>query len=260
LAKTSEGRSGKQLGHSIASLLRVPQSPFRVAAGIKAEILAGRLHGGDRLPTEMVLSERFGVSRSVVREAIAGLRSDGVVRSQQGVGTFVAAPHETATLRIDADLTTDRLVFRNVFEMRAILEIKGAALAALRASGEQRQRITEAFERMRNATAWPDEGVTADLDFHRCVAIASCNPYIEMVVGFLAGQMRQSIMFMRQNQFDPSGDLVLTNIAEHSAIYNALMKRDARAAGLTMRTHLMAAAGRLGYDVSPDAIELSLLG
>jgi hypothetical protein len=60
----------------------------------------------------------------------------------------------------------------------------GAALAALRADEEQRARITEAFERMRNAAAWPDEGVTADLDFHRCVAAASGNPYIGMVVGF----------------------------------------------------------------------------
>jgi hypothetical protein len=76
---------------------------------------------------------------------------------------------------------------------------------ALRADEEQPARITEAFERMRNAAAWPDEGVTADLDFHRCVAAASGNPYIGMVVGFLAGQMRQSIMFMRQNRFDPSG-------------------------------------------------------
>ena len=52
-------------------------------------------------------------------------------------------------LRIDADLTSDRVVFRNVFEMRAILEIKGAALAALRADDEQRAGISEAFERMR---------------------------------------------------------------------------------------------------------------
>jgi len=128
---------------------------------------------------------------------------------------FVVSPKETATLRIDADLTSDRVVFRNVFEMRAILEIKGAALAALRADYEQRARIAEAFERMRNAAAWPDEGVTADLDFHRCVASASGNPYIGMVVGFLAGQMRQSIMFMRQNRFDPSGELASTNVAEH---------------------------------------------
>jgi GntR family transcriptional repressor for pyruvate dehydrogenase complex len=76
------------------------------------------------------------VSRSVVREAIAGLRSDGVVRSRQGLGSFVVSPCERATLRINADLTTDHTVFRNVFELQAILEIKAAALAALRADDE----------------------------------------------------------------------------------------------------------------------------
>jgi GntR family transcriptional regulator, transcriptional repressor for pyruvate dehydrogenase complex len=183
--------SGKASERTISTFMRGPQSPSRVAAGITAEIVAGRLREGDRIPTEMVLSTRFGVSRSVVREAIAALRSEGVVRSRQGAGTFVVSPKETATLRIDADLTSDRVVFRNVFEMRAILEIKGAALAALRANDEHRARISEAFERMRNAAAWPDEGVTADIDFHRCVAAASGNPYIGMVVSFLAGQMRQ---------------------------------------------------------------------
>jgi GntR family transcriptional regulator, transcriptional repressor for pyruvate dehydrogenase complex len=237
-----------------------PQSPERVAAAIRAQIAAGQVHEGDRLPTEMILSARFGVSRSVVREAIASLRSDGVVRSRQGVGTFIVSPRQTATLKIDADLTTDRLVFRNVFEMRAILEIKGAALAALRASETQRQRIQEAFGRMRRAVDWPRDGVAADLDFHRCVAVASGNPYIGTVVGFLASQMRQSIMFMRQNQSDPTGDLVAMNIAEHSAIHDALMARDPRGSALAMRVHITAAAKRLGYDVSPDGIEIDLLG
>lgn len=252
-----KGRASEEL---LATLVRAPQSPSRVAAAITAEIAEGRLEQGDRLPTEAVLAARFGVSRSVVREAIAGLRSDGVVRSRQGLGTFVVSPRETATLRIEADLTTDSLVFRNVFELRAILEIKAAALAALRADEGQRARITEALDRMKTASNWMDDGVTADLDFHRCVAAASGNPYIATVVGFLAGQMRQSIMFMRENHNRFAGRLSAMNIAEHSAIHEGLMKRDARASALAMRAHLAAAAKRLGYDVSPAAIEMSLLG
>jgi GntR family transcriptional regulator, transcriptional repressor for pyruvate dehydrogenase complex len=244
----------------LATLTRMPQSPSRVAAAIAAEIADGRLQEGDRLPTEKVLAARFGVSRSVVREAIAGLRSDGVVRSRQGLGAFVVSPRESATLRIDADLTTDRMVFRNVFELRAILEIKAAALAALRADDEQRARISEALNRMRTAESWLEDGVTADLDFHRCVAAASGNPYIATVVGFLAGQMRQSIMFMRHNQNRFASSLMALNIAEHSAIHGALMKRDPRASALAMRAHITAAAKRLGYGLSPDAMKMNLLG
>jgi DNA-binding FadR family transcriptional regulator len=244
----------------LATLGRAPQSPSRVAAAITAEIAEGRLQQGDRLPTEMVLATRFGVSRSVVREAIAGLRSGGVVRSRQGLGTFVVSQRETATLRIDADLLSDLVVFRNVFELRAILEIRAAALAALRADEEQRASITEALDRMRKASNWLDDGVTADLDFHRCVAAASGNPYIATVVGFLAGQMRQSIMFMRHNQNRFAERLAAMNIAEHSAIHKALMKRDAHASALAMRAHIASAAKRLGYDLSPAAIEINLLG
>ena len=249
---------GKASDELLATLVRAPQSPSRVAAAIAAEIAEGRLEQGDRLPTETVLAARFGVSRSVVREAIAGLRSDGVVRSRQGLGTFVV--RETATLRIEADLMSDLVVFRNVFELRAILEIKAAALAAMRADEEQRARMTEALDRMKKASNWMDDGVTADLDFHRCVAAASGNPYIATVVGFLASQMRQSIMFMRHNQNRFAERLTAMNIAEHSAIHKGLMKQDARASALAMRAHLTAAAKRLGYDLSPAAIEISLLG
>jgi GntR family transcriptional regulator, transcriptional repressor for pyruvate dehydrogenase complex len=97
--------------------------------------------------------------------------------------------------------------------LRAILEIKAAALAALRADDEQRARITQALNRMRTTESWLEDGITADIDFHRCVAAASGNPYIATVVGFLAGQMRQSIMFMRHNQNRFANSLMALNIA-----------------------------------------------
>jgi DNA-binding FadR family transcriptional regulator len=121
-------------------------------------------------------------------------------------------------------------------------------------------QITEALNRMRTAENWIEDGVTADLDFHRCVAAASRNLYIATVVGFLAGQMRQSIMFMRHNQNRFASSLMALNIAEHSAIHDTLMKRDTRASALAMRAHITAAAKRLGYGLSPDAMKMNLLG
>jgi DNA-binding FadR family transcriptional regulator len=72
---------------------------------------------------------------------------------------------------------------------------------------------------MRTAESWLEDGVTADLDFHRCVAAANGNPYIATVAGFLAGRMRQSIMFMRHNQNRVASNLMALNITEHSAIH-----------------------------------------
>jgi DNA-binding FadR family transcriptional regulator len=154
----------------IGPLGRTPQLPARVAAAIAAEIAEARLRVGDRLPTEHSLAEKFGVSRNVVREAIAQLRSDGVVQSRQGVGAFVINRSATPLLRIDAELMNDRLVFRNVFELRAILEIQAASLAAERADKEQLADIAAALARMRCAESWAEGGVSADLDFHYAVA------------------------------------------------------------------------------------------
>src|SRR5687767_930743 len=71
--------------------------PLRVASQISREIAAGELNPGTRLPTEQQLAEKFGVSRNVVREAIAQLRADGMVEARQGVGAFVLAPEQRAS-------------------------------------------------------------------------------------------------------------------------------------------------------------------
>jgi DNA-binding FadR family transcriptional regulator len=76
-----------------------------------------------------------------------------------------------------------------------------------------------------------------------------------MMVGFLSGKMRESIMFMRENQSDVAGKMVATNIAEHSAIHDAVIARDPQAAVAAMRAHIMNAARRLGYDLT-DGVSL----
>lgn len=241
--------------HSKISLLgRTPQLPSRVANVISAEIAEGRLRQGDRLPTEQALAERFGVSRSVIREAVARLRSDGLVQSRQGVGVFVVGSEEAGTLRIDADLLSDRTVFQNVFELRAILEIRASGLAAARATDEQLAMMTEAFERMCGVAKWEEGGVTADLDFHRAIAAASGNSYIASIVGMLTAQMRQSIMFMRQNIIDPAKHLTAMNIAEHAAIHDAILQRNPQEARAAMRAHITAAAERLGYPLHDEVL------
>jgi GntR family transcriptional repressor for pyruvate dehydrogenase complex len=242
----------------ISALGRTPQLPVRVAAAIAAEIAEERLKVGDRLPTEHSLAEKFGVSRNVVREAIAQLRSDGVVQSRQGVGAFVINKSKTALLRIDAELMSDRLVFRNVFELRAILEIQAASLAARRADEAQIADIASALARMRTAESWAEGGVSADLDFHYAVAKSTGNEYVAMVVRFLTGQMRQSIKFMRQNLSDVDGRLVDISIAEHVAIYDAILSRSPAAAGDAMRRHIGNAAHRLGYDLA-DYADVSII-
>ena len=109
---------------------RGPHLSTLVASSISREIAQGRLKPGDQLPTEQALATTFGVSRNVVREAIARLRSEGRIWSQQGRGAFVADANNPTVLTIDYEALQRADAFRSLFELRGILEVQAAALAA----------------------------------------------------------------------------------------------------------------------------------
>src|ERR1700742_2747521 len=99
---------------------RGPHLPALVASSISREIAQGRLKPGDKLPTEQELSQTFGVSRNVVREAISRLRSEGRVWSQQGRGAFVSEASDSTVLTIDSASLQHSEAFQGLFELRGI--------------------------------------------------------------------------------------------------------------------------------------------
>jgi len=215
----------------------------KVAALIMREIASGQFLPGDRLPSEHELAQAFDVSRNVVREAIACLRSDGIVVSRQGLGAFVVQPELRQTIRIDAEELRQGGNLRSLFELRALLEIEAAALAAERRDDAQLARIREALERMTGAEKWSDAGIDADLDFHRALAEATGNPYLVTFLTFLANQMRETIVRARATHgLEP---VVEVTIAEHQKIYDALATADPDAARAAMRAHIAGGARRL---------------
>lgn len=218
--------------------------PAWVARILTREIETGRIKPGDRLPTEHELASEYGVSRNVVREAIARLRWDGLVDARHGVGAFVIEPARRSTLRIDPDVRNNRELVERLFELRGILEIETAGLAALRRTEADLVAINIAMDRMRGAEKWSEGGVDADLDFHYAVARASGNPYVERFVTFVAEQIKETIIVARARV--PIEEIVETTIAEHTAIVNAIAVRDAQMASAAMRIHLHGAANRIG--------------
>ena len=166
----------------------------KVAAMVSREIAAGRFRPGDRLPTEHKLAQTFEVSRNVVREAIACLRSDGVVESRQGLGAFIVQPELRQAIRIDAGELQKGGNLRSLFELRSLLEIEAAALAAERRTEMQLAEIAGALERMTGAKKWSEAGIDADLEFHRALAAATGNKYLVTFVTYLAHQMREAIV------------------------------------------------------------------
>ncbi|TJV25737.1 MAG: FadR family transcriptional regulator, partial [Mesorhizobium sp.] len=211
-------------------------------------IEGGDIIPGARLPTESQLADKFGVSRNVVREAIAQLRADGMVEARQGVGAFVMAPEQRTAIRIDREALKDQRNMEQLFELRSILETESATLAAARCTSDELDAIKAALDRMGGEERWEDGSIEADLLFHRAIARATGNSYIYTFISFVCEQIRQSIHYARLT--NPLHDLVEVNVAEHVRIYDALAARDPQAAGEAMRRHIDGAASRVGVELT----------
>src|SRR3954449_10184481 len=112
------------------------------------QIKSGRLEPGARLPTEQALTRAARVSRTVVREAVAALRADGLVITRQGVGAFVSAAPQQAPFRLDPEGMRSIEDVLHVMELRLGVEIESAGLAAERATRPQLRAISAALEAM----------------------------------------------------------------------------------------------------------------
>ena len=223
---------------------RGPHLSTLVASSISREIAQGRLRPGDQLPTEQQLAQTFGVSRNVVREAIARLRSEGRIWSQQGRGAFVADQPNATVLTIDFEALQQANAFRSLFELRGILEVEAAALAASRRTAEDLSAMTEALATMRNAPYGSVMWLRTDLEFHKTVAAATGNAYMVQFLMFVSEKVRESILASGNRQ--GSEDLAAVTLGEHQRILDAIAAGDAPEAQVAMRDHLHGAASRVG--------------
>src|SRR5436190_21929520 len=139
------------------------------------QIKSGRLSPGERLPTEQELTRAARVSRTVVREAVAALRAEGLVITRQGVGAFVSASPQQAPFRIDPERLQSLDEVLNVMELRLGVEIESAGIAAERATKTEVRAIQAALDAMARAVAADRSAVDEDLAFHRAIAEATGN-------------------------------------------------------------------------------------
>lgn len=215
---------------------------------LTSSIRSGRLAIGDRLPAEASIVERYGVSRTVVREAISRLQAGGLVETRHGVGTFVIDPGERAgspfTVAAD-EVDTLRQVIA-VLELRIGVEAEAAALAAARRTDRNLAVLREARVAFDAAVENGDDSVPPDRRFHLEVARASQNAHfvalIEQVGGMLIPRTRLNTARLagegRRQYLQRVG-------AEHESIAVAIADRDPEAARAAMRTHLANSRERL---------------
>lgn len=231
---------------------RRPHLAEHIARSLHEEITSGRLKPGDRLPTEHFLAQNFGVSRNVVREAIASLRAQGLIVSQQGVGAFVATARQaSAPLRhVSAQLLEGDDTIRNMFEVRAALESQAAALAAIHMTPRKLKPIQDAVERMRYEGEPTADTVNADLEFHRAVATASGNDYLVAMIRTVLEPMRALIAVNFSRQGPMFGNIPHAARDEHEKLVQAFADKNAAAARELMGQHIVNAASRFGYDIA----------
>jgi len=226
---------------------RNEQLPARIASEIVRQISEGSWLPGHKLPTEHSLAQSFGVSRSVIREAIAQLRNEGLIDTRQGVGAFVTEPDRRHAIRIEPETLADRDHFRSLFQLRMALEIEAAGLAAVHHTADDLRKLDEALADMTGGEKWSDDGIAADLTFHRTLASATHNEYFPLVLGFIAERISQAIRAARARAV--LEEIVEITIAEHVAIRDAIAARDPLKARDVMRLHVVGAANRVNLQL-----------
>jgi GntR family transcriptional repressor for pyruvate dehydrogenase complex len=216
----------------------------RLAALFTQQIEGGRWAPGDRLPTEPQLAASHHVSRTVVREAVHQLRSQGLLVSRQGAGVFVAATPAHRPLRFDPAVLGSLAAVVQVVEVRRALEGEVAALAAAHATRAQVAGLRRALAAIDAATDAGRDGVAEDMAFHRAIAEATGNPQFGQVLGFLEQYQRDAVRVTRANEARHD-EFRRAVRAEHKAIFDAIAARDADAARAAATRHMQLAAVRL---------------
>ncbi len=218
--------------------------PDLIAAQIMAQLRSGELREGDALPTETALAGMLGVSRNVVREAIARLRSDGVIDTRQGRGAVIRPLSERATFRIDTAALGSIENLADLFELRGLLEIDAAGIAARRRSDTDLAAMEAAIDAMAGASEFDELQLEADARFHRSLGQATRNGYLSTIIDYLSSRLKETTR--ATGRVYTRDDLIDVTIGEHRRVFDAVKSGDAEAARAAMAGHIRGAAARLG--------------
>jgi GntR family transcriptional regulator, sialic acid-inducible nan operon repressor len=208
-----------------------------VRESLLADISAGRFGPGDRLPTEIELQERYGVSRTPIREAMQSLHLMGIVEISPRRGATVRAiPMQSVVdmaILSGAMTGTDRVA--DVFQFRDAMESAIAELSAVNADEAQLGRIRAILDENREAVERGDRAAAQAIDvrFHSAIAEASGNVVFTAVTAALGGLL---VELRRTTGGIPGASEA--SLAEHQEIFRALERRDARAARRATERHI----------------------
>jgi DNA-binding FadR family transcriptional regulator len=228
-------------------VLRPPMTEGRLADRAYSRIVeiinVDDLGIGDRLPSESRLAEMFGMSRTIVREALVRLAADGITEARRGAGSYVMRrPSE----RLGAHMPMSELsAALGTYEVRFVLEAEASRLAAMRRSAEQLEAIEQALATLRAALLSDAPAHDEDWDLHRAIVQATANTAFisafEHLHEEVLGILKAGVDISRSRPPEAIGAMM----REHEMVVEAIRAQDADGAALAMRWHLSQGRKRL---------------
>jgi GntR family transcriptional regulator, transcriptional repressor for pyruvate dehydrogenase complex len=217
-------------------LMREPLTA-QVRSALIAYIDEARLAPGDSLPSTAALSERFSVSRPVVREALSALAALGLIELSNGRNAVVRqVDSQLVALFLSRAIRTSAAPLTTLMELRAPLEIEAALLAATRSTTQQRENLVSLEKEMRGAVGDAKLYVDLDLELHRQIAAMSANPALLGVTEAVRNHVFEAMTRLRTHR--EMAGLVGSEHAEHARIVDAIVAGQPEAAAAAMRSHM----------------------
>ena len=222
--------------------------PQQVAEHLAGEIRGGTLKPRQKLAPEAELCKKYGVSRTVIREAVARLRHDGLLESRQGSGVTVASWENRRAFRLDWINMKDPFSINFVYEMRVLVGVESVALAAIRHKAEDLSRLGNLMEQMAKAIRKGEDGAVAHRAFHKSIAEASYNPYLVDFESFIQDRLWEVLQQARQRTKATPG-LAAKVHREHQLMLDGIASGVAGLAREAALNHLRNAAQRAGVQI-----------
>ena len=206
---------------------------------LRSKILDGNMEPGTKLPAAKEIEEQAGVSRSVVREAFAALKAEGLVVSRQGVGIFVAQSVNKQSFEIDSNEFNSIEDAVQILELRMAVELEMAAMAAANRTKKQVKTIWDCLKAFDKQVASGNDAVKEDLAFHLAIADASSNPYFARFIKYIGeGVIPAREIITKHEDTVNSNDYLDIIQAEHRNIATAIEEQDVEAARQAIKEHL----------------------
>jgi GntR family transcriptional regulator, transcriptional repressor for pyruvate dehydrogenase complex len=212
---------------------------------LRDQIVSGALAPGTRLPSQKIIATEQEVSRTVVREAVARLEAQGLARSRQGSGVFVADGAHYRAFQVTREELGELGEIVRLLEMRLAIETEMAGLAAARRDQPNIDAMRAALRQMEEVRDDPAASASADARFHMAIAEATRNPYFARFIDFLGVRLvPPRNLYLRDQPGDAHERYVAKVRAEHEAMLAAIVRMDIAGARDAARHHMTESLSR----------------